>query len=68
MAVRSAQLKPPTGNLSADDYIVASGAWSGELLAATGLQLPVEPVRGQMLLFNGPPGLVRTITLYKSAT
>jgi len=59
-------VKTPQGNLSADIYIVASGAWSGELLATADLQLPVEPVRGQMLLFNGPPGLVRTITLYKS--
>jgi glycine oxidase len=59
-------VKTPQGDLSADTYIVASGAWSGELLATTGLQLPVEPVRGQMLLFNGPPGLVRTITLYKA--
>jgi glycine oxidase len=59
-------VKTPEGNLSADTYIVASGAWSGELLAASNLQLPVEPVRGQMLLFNGPPGLVRTITLYNS--
>lgn len=63
---RVSAVKTPRGNLSANAYIVASGAWSGELLAATGLQLPVEPVRGQMLLFNGPPGLVRTITLYKS--
>ena len=59
-------VKTPEGDLSADAYIVASGAWSGELLATTGLQLPVEPVRGQMLLFNAPPGLVRTITLYKT--
>jgi len=59
-------VKTPQGDLSADTYIVASGAWTGELLAATGLQLPVEPVRGQMLLFNAPPGLVRTMTLYKT--
>ncbi len=63
---RVSAVKTPGGDLSADAYIVASGAWSGELLSTTGLQLPVEPVRGQMLLFNGPPGLVRTITLYKA--
>lgn len=62
---RVSAVKIPQGNLSADTYIVASGAWSGELLVTTGLHLPVEPVRGQMLLFNGPPDLVSTITLYK---
>jgi glycine oxidase len=59
-------VRTPQGDLSADAYVVASGAWTGELLAMTGLHLPVEPVRGQMLLFKGPPGLVKTITLYKS--
>ncbi|VAW75076.1 Glycine oxidase ThiO [hydrothermal vent metagenome] len=59
-------VKTPEGELSAGAYIVAGGAWSGELLSTTGLQLPIEPIRGQMLLFKGPPGLVRTITLYQS--
>jgi glycine oxidase len=35
------------------------------LLAPTGLALQVGPVRGQMLLFKGPPGLVKTMTLYQ---
>jgi len=43
--------------------LVASGAWSGDLLAATGLDLPVQPVRGQMILFRGEPGRVRHIVL-----
>jgi glycine oxidase len=51
--------------MSADRYIVASGAWSGELLEPTGLRLPIEPVRGQMLLFKGPPGLLSPITLHQ---
>ncbi len=59
-------VRTPQGDLSADTYVVATGAWSGDLLAMTDLHLPVEPVRGQMLLFKGPPGLVKTITLYKS--
>jgi glycine oxidase len=55
----------PQGELSAGHYVVASGAWSGELLAATGMRLPVEPVRGQMILFKGPPGLLGPVTLYQ---
>ncbi len=38
--------------LRADAVVVAAGAWSGELLASLGLELPVEPVRGQMILFK----------------
>lgn len=52
-----------TGFLSAEHIVVAGGAWSGELLRAVGLRLPVEPVRGQMLLFRGAPGQVRHIVL-----
>ncbi|MCO6413428.1 MAG: glycine oxidase ThiO [Thiogranum sp.] len=59
-AVRTAE-----GTVEADHFIVASGAWTAELLASTGLSLPIEPVRGQMILFRGPPGLVSRITLYQ---
>ena len=51
------------GFLEAERIVVAGGAWSGELLRATGLDLPVEPVRGQMILFRGAPGQVRRIVL-----
>jgi len=62
---RIAAVNTPQGRLSADYYVVASGAWSGELLEPTGIRLPIEPVRGQMLLFKGPPGSLSCITLYK---
>lgn len=51
------------GPLEADAVIVAAGAWAAELLAPTGLDLPVVPVRGQMLLFHAAPGLVQRIVL-----
>lgn len=51
------------GTVAAPNVVVASGAWSADLLAGTGLTLPVEPVRGQMILFQGPPGLVSRIVL-----
>lgn len=47
----------------AKTVIVAAGAWSGELLAKTGFDLPVEPVRGQMVLFKAEAGKVNHISL-----
>jgi D-amino-acid dehydrogenase len=34
--------------VDADAVVVASGAWSGELVAALGVELPVAPQRGQI--------------------
>ncbi len=62
---RISAVRTPQGDLSAGHYVVAGGAWSGELLAPTGLTLPIEPVRGQMILYKGPPGLLTPITLHQ---
>ena len=43
--------------------VVAGGAWSAGLLAPLGLDIPVQPVRGQMLLYKTLPGTVRRIIL-----
>jgi glycine oxidase len=51
------------GRLKADQVILCGGAWSGQLLSAFNGALPVEPVRGQMLLFRGAPGTIRRIVL-----
>src|SRR5690606_37405868 len=51
--------------LAAEQAVVATGAWSGRLLENTGLQLPVRPVRGQMLLFKAEPGLLRRIVMHR---
>jgi glycine oxidase len=39
-------------HLSAAKTVVAAGAWSGPLLSRIGVDLPVHPVRGQMLLLR----------------
>lgn len=49
--------------LPAEKVVVTSGAWSGQLLASTGIDLPVRPVRGQMILYRGEPGMVSRIIL-----
>ena len=42
--------------VSGDRFLIAAGAWSGVLLKPLGIALPVEPVRGQIVLLNpGPP-------------
>ncbi len=46
-------------HLEADDLVLASGAWSQTLARTTGLTLPVEPVKGQMLRFAAPDGLLQ---------
>ncbi len=40
------------GLIEADQVVLAAGAWSSELLATLGLALPVEPVKGQMILYK----------------
>ena len=45
--------------LAADEVVLASGAWTPELARLTGLDLPGEPVKGQMLRLDAPDGLLR---------
>lgn len=45
--------------LSAEQYVVTAGAWSEGLLQF----LQVEPVKGQIVLFQAPPGLLGRIVL-----
>ena len=45
-------LQTSKGNLSADAYIVAAGAWSRTLLGEHAMGMEVRPIRGQILLFK----------------
>ncbi|MBA1244052.1 glycine oxidase ThiO [Pseudomonas japonica] len=40
------------GELRGDQVVLTAGAWSGKLLGTLGLALPVQPVKGQMILFK----------------
>lgn len=51
------------GTHPADRVIVCAGAWSGKLLGELPATPAIRPVRGQMILFKGPPGAIRRITL-----
>jgi len=60
---RVAGLATSRGSYSADGYVVTAGAWSSALLGELALRCEIRPVRGQMLLFQGPPGLLPHIVL-----
>jgi len=51
------------GKISADRCLVAAGAWTGGLLRDTNLDLPIKPVRGQMLVLRSRPGHISHIIL-----
>ena len=51
------------GLVTGDQVVVAAGAWSGDLLSKVGVELPVEPVHGQMMLFKADQGVVNRVVL-----
>jgi glycine oxidase len=53
--------------LTADQFLLAAGAWSGGLGDALGLELPVAPVKGQILLLRTAPETVRRIVKHPGA-
>lgn len=61
-------VQTPQGPIMAERVVVAAGAWSGQLLATLGLDLPVKPMKGQMILFkcasNFLPAMVMTKERY----
>lgn len=51
------------GVVSGDAVVLCAGAWGGDWLAAEGLALPVEPVKGQMLLYRMEPGWLPSMVM-----
>jgi glycine oxidase len=49
------------GVLQADRYCICGGPWSATLLARVGCRVEMRPVRGQMLLVQTSPTLLRRI-------
>lgn len=43
------------GVVTCDQMILASGAWSGLLAAKLGIDLPVKPIRGQVVMVRAKP-------------
>ncbi len=53
------------GPIRGDQVVLAAGAWSGELLGSLGLALPVEPVKGQMILYKCASDFLSCMVLAK---
>jgi len=62
-ATGQAAVVTPSGTLHADKVVVCAGAWAGQLMAAAGVEVPIQPVKGQMLVFAPQPGLIQSIIL-----
>ena len=52
------------GAFTAPRVVIAGGAWSGRILASVVPGVPVEPVLGQMIMFEASPGLLRHIIVH----
>ena len=52
--------------VATDRVVVCGGAWTSDLMARYGLPLPVKPMRGQMIAFQTPPGLLAPMVLQKA--
>jgi D-amino-acid dehydrogenase len=42
------------GELRADEYVIAGGAWSPGLVAALGIRVPIQPAKGYSLTYRRP--------------
>ncbi|MGV8919202.1 MAG: glycine oxidase ThiO [Pseudomonas sp.] len=58
-------VRTATGDVLGDRVVLAAGAWSGELLKTLGLNLPVEPVKGQMILYKCASDFLPSMILAK---
>jgi len=53
--------------IHADAVLLAAGGWSGELADSMEISLPVQPVKGQIVLLQSEPGTVRHIVKHDRA-
>ncbi|KAB0483438.1 glycine oxidase [Pseudomonas reinekei] len=54
-----------TGAIKGDQVVLTAGAWSGDLLKSLDLTLPVEPVKGQMILYKCATDFLPSMVLAK---
>lgn len=55
-------IETATGVISAESFVLAAGAWSGGLLAASEQMLPVRPIRGQMVQLQVQTQFINQLT------
>lgn len=60
---RLVAIRTNRGEIETHRCLVAAGAWSGDLMAPTGIALPITPVKGQMLLLSAQALHINTMIL-----
>ena len=50
-------------NFKARQVLIAGGAWTAEILKESGHVPDIKPVKGQMILFKGEPGMLKSMLL-----
>ncbi|MBD0355677.1 MAG: FAD-binding oxidoreductase, partial [Rubrobacter sp.] len=65
---RIAGVETEGGALEARVVVLAAGTWSVPLAAGVGLELPIQPVKSQVALFERPYSLATHLTLIDSVT
>lgn len=58
---RVAAVATSQGRMSAGRFVLAGGAWSGQLLSQIGIQVPLRPMRGQIVLLSTGQRTVRHV-------
>lgn len=58
-------VRTSAGEMLGDKVVLAAGAWSGDLLRSLGMALPVEPVKGQMILYKCAADFLPSMILAK---
>ena len=53
------------GEVRAKQVVLAAGAWSGDLLQILGVALPVQPVKGQMIMYKCAADFLPAMVLAK---
>ena len=53
------------GSIEAERCVIATGAWTGDLLHRTGLWLPIRPIRGQMIVLHSPEHRIAHILVHQ---
>jgi len=54
-------LKTPDGHITADQFCIAGGPWSRQILSHADCQIDLKPVRGQMVLLETQPSLISRV-------
>lgn len=58
---RVVEVRTRRGSFSADEYVVCTGAWTGDLAKRFGLDVAVKPIRGQIVLLHPHAPLLRGV-------